>query len=167
VKQTTPDRRTKGSSPRRRRAKAIPLPRLQQVEAWLAAGGGYGEVVRATVREFDVSVRTAERDIAAVYHRWETEEKDERPARRGRMRSELWRRYEAAVLSARDSHHQLAAVQILERLCGLDGLDAPEKVAIRHTDPIAEKVAAMTPAEREKRIAELLAKRAAREGAAG
>jgi hypothetical protein len=156
-------RKTKGASPRGDQAKAIPLPRLQQVEAWLAAGDSYGAVVAAATKEFGVSVRTAERDIAVVYHRWETEEADERPARRARMRAELWRRYQAAVDVAEDSHHQLSAAKILERLCKMDGLDAPEKVAVHHTGTVTERVAAMTPAESEKRIAELLALRAAAE----
>jgi hypothetical protein len=47
----------------------------------LGAGLGYGDIVRSTVPEFEVSARTAERDIAAVHHWWESEAADEPPAR--------------------------------------------------------------------------------------
>lgn len=155
---TAKKRKTKGASPRGARSKTAPLPRLQQVESWLAENRRYGDVRAAAIALFKISPRTAARDIAAIYHRWENEEKDDRPARRGRIRHELWERYESAVLVAGDSHQQLAAARILERLCKLDGLDAPEKFNLQHTS--TDLVANMTPAEREKRIAELLAKRA-------
>lgn len=156
----TKKRPKRADSPRGARLKKKPPTRLQKVEEWLAAGQTYGVVVESAQTTFGVSHRTAERDIAQVYHRWETEEKDERPARRARMRAELWQRYWAAVGSASDSHMHLSSAKILERLCKLDGLDAPDKLSVHHSDTTGDKLAAMTPAEREKRIAELLAKRA-------
>lgn len=173
-------KKTKGLSPRGDKPKQVPVPRLKAVEDWLAQGLDYGDVVKLNVATHGVSNRTAKRDIAAIYAKWEKEEPNERPARRQEARQFLARLVERALATCeprtvtrvgkngeayeeewvpvpKDFHH---VAKIHERLCKLDGLDAPEKVDVNHTDPITEKVLGMTAQEREKRIAELLAKRA-------
>lgn len=191
-------RKTKGTSVRGNEPKLeAPIPRLKQVEDWLAAGRPHGEVVQLAMAMFQVSPRTAQRDIAKVYAKWEKEEAEERPSRRARMRAELWDLYGEArrlmkSLETDDEKERKAetdddalgmvtttltfrrrtmprpkdaldAARILERLCKLDGLDAPTKVEVAGFGQAAEGVLAMTPSEREKRIAELIAKREAAE----
>ncbi len=181
-------KKTKGISPRGDVPKQVPVPRLKAVEDWLAQGLDYCEVVKLDVTMHQVSNRTAKRDIAAIYAKWEKEEPNERPARRQQARQFLSGLVERALAAVAPQKRMvgvnamtgepvmedwqptpkdlLDVAKIHERLCKLDGLDAPEKVDVKHSDALTEQVLGMTPAEREKEIAALIAKRMAGGGRA-
>lgn len=174
-----PKKKSKGSSKRGDVPKQVPVPRLKAVEDWLAQGLRHGDVVKLDMATHAVSNRTAKRDISDVYAKWEREEPNERPARRQQARQFLSDLVERALAECElrtltridingEAHEEkwrpkpkdfLDVAKIHERLCKLDGLDAPEKLDVKHSDDLTEKVLGMTPAEREKRIAVLLAKR--------
>lgn len=189
-----PPRKTaagRGASSRGDRPKLpAPMPRLSQVEDWLGIALSHGDVVKLATTTFGISVRTAERDIDKIYSKWEKEDEGDRPAKRARMRGELWDLYHesrrlmklheegqgddveteggsmaegAVVATVRVRKRRLPrpkdcldSARILERLCKLDGLDAPTTVHVSGGDPLAAQIAGMTPAAQAKELKLLL-----------
>jgi hypothetical protein len=114
----------------------------------LCSGLRYGVVARALAAKFHISERQAQTEIARAYELLAEDEKEARPRRRGKLRSYLWH---LARAGAKAGDYR-AAVAAAGQLARLDGLDAPAKIEHSGEVAIAD---AMTPVQREKRIAEL------------
>lgn len=135
---------------------AAPLRLDDFVERELASLASYGETVDAAAARFGCSVRTAERAVARVRRRWAEVAESEFAARRGRFRAQVEHAWRLA-LAAGDFR---AVAQLARVLADVEGLRAPAKV--EHSGTVNHRpVAAMSPQEREREIAVLLAKRQA------
>lgn len=139
--------------------------RVDRAEELFAELASYRQVREALVREFKISERTAERDIAEVYRRWAEAAIVDRGPYRGRIRSALWR----LAQDARGAEDLPSALRALGQLSRLDGIDAAQELKVENhvTGHGAFDPLSLTPLEREKRIEELLAKRAAMKKAIG
>lgn len=148
---------TVGVPGRRGAGKAAHLVKIRAERALelLAEGRGYRQVVGELVREFAVSTRTGERDVRRAQQLLLEEHAAERPSRRAKLEARLERLSRAAE-EAGDYGSAIRAVGLLGKWSGFEELQITTAA-----DPITEKVLGMTPQEREKRIAELVAKRAA------
>lgn len=119
------------------------------------AGDRYSEVRRKVMAKFKVSDSTAERDIERAYKAIGEENEKERHQLGARVSARLWR----IATSAEKKEKYDAAVSALARLAKIHGLEAPKKLTV--TGGVTEEqkqllaALAMTPADRQKRIAEL------------
>lgn len=134
-------------------------PRLADfVEACLGSLKSYGETIDAAMEKTGCSERTAAKAIAAARARWKEAGTSTVDERRDKLRAQIehaWRK----ALEAED----FRAIAVMARtLADIEGVKAPKQVV--HGGILGLRpVAALSPAEREKELAELLAKR----GAAG
>jgi hypothetical protein len=130
--------------------RADPAPQRVNAAVDLLCGGlRYRQVVAELEQRFGISDRQAERDIARAYEALAEDEKESRPQRKGKLRAFLWRQARLAS-TASDFRASVAAAVALSRL---DGLDAPQK--LEHSGEVVTVADALTPVQREKRIAEL------------
>ena len=143
-------RTTEKANPRKQGHNDVQPARLAYVEDLLASGMRSTAVVQAAMATLGVSKRTAERYVAKVYDKWESEEPETRAARRAAMRAQLQRMLAMAMgdepqrrtvesSSGEDGKDPqrvdidvvctdlASAVRIADRLAKLDGLDAPSK----------------------------------------
>lgn len=148
---------TVGAPGRRGAGKNAHLVKIRAERALelLSEGRGYRQVVAELVKEFAVSTRTGERDCQRAQKLLLEEHVAERPHRRARLEARL-ERLSRVSEEAGDYGSAIRAIQVLGKWHGFEEL----KVTAGF-DPAMEAVLAMRPIERERRIAELLAKREA------
>ena len=127
--------------------------RLDRTADLLSQGCAYRQVALEIAREFGVSLRTAERDIARIYKTWAAEESRERPQQKRRLRQFLWR----CAARAYAEGDLGAAIRAAAQISKLDGLDAPEQVSYADM-AIDEKVRRMTSDQQRRRLEELVNK---------
>jgi hypothetical protein len=137
----------KGARQREMRV-AYAIERLAQAES-------YRQICAALQARFKVSPRTAERDVGRAYKRVGAALQAEMPHLRGRL-ADRYLRLSRAAERRKDFASAIRACDSLAKLCGLV---APTKVEVAGPDPEREGVLGLTPAERERRLAELIAKR--------
>ena len=142
--------------------------RVEQAAEWLRSGDRSGTVAQRLREQYDISARTAERDISAALEDLAREECIDRDIVRQKLKSDLdWASSEAAKLieasetSARD---RLRAIQIWAdlietraRLCGVLKFQpeegAPEELLRAATVVALERTAArFSPEERQRVI---------------
>jgi hypothetical protein len=138
--------RTQGRVPGPKRPEA----RLREVERLVASYAPRREIESTVARTFGCSERTVRADVAVVWERLAAADVHERAGRKLQMRATL-RRLFAEAESAGDLRTALA---VLDRLCKLDGLDAPTQLEVG--GEVTVGVAAMTSGERRDRLTELL-----------
>lgn len=120
----------------------------------LEQGKRYGEVRRLLRERFGIGRATAERDIKRAYSAIADEDQAELPQLKARISAYQWR----IAAEARAAGKYAAASTALGRLARLHGLEAPTKVEVEGLDPNQLqllKALQMTPAERQRRLAEL------------
>lgn len=100
---------------------------------------------------FTCSLRTLERYRKAVRDRWQQEEVELRPERRAELRAMVRSGYRGAV----EAGQYFAAAKFAALLAKMDGLEAPVRVEL---DAVVS-VAALSPVQRQREIAGLLARR--------
>jgi hypothetical protein len=127
--------------------------RAQRALELLSAGNTYRQVAAELVRQFGISMRTAERDLARAQQVLVQEHKAERPALRAKLETRLWR---LSKVAEEDGQYG-AAIRALYVIGRFNGIDQVQVAAA--ADPETEEVLRMTGVEREKRIAELVEKR--------
>ena len=129
--------------------------RLASALAWLADGCRYLETRTQLMEKYSISHATAEVDIKKAYQVITDEAETEAPQLAARVSGRLWR----VALKAEAAKDYSAAVSALARFAKLHGLEAPKK--IQHSGGVTEDqmqllaALAMTPADRQKRIAEI------------
>jgi hypothetical protein len=129
--------------------------RLASALAWLADGQRYLEVRTVLMEKYSISHATAEADIKRAYQVITDEAAVEAPQLAARVSGRLWR----VALKAEAAADYSAAVSALARFAKLHGLEAPKNINV--TAGVTEEqkqllaALAMTPADRQRRIAEL------------
>ena len=122
IRKTKP--RTKPKQPDYRRPKAELAERRRKIAEMITLMFRHSEIVAKVSEEFGVSERQAYRDLDIVYADLEADHERAKPKRAQHVRQAL-----EALLKRCVANNQLsAAVQVIDRLCRIDGLYAPEEV---------------------------------------
>lgn len=124
--------------------------RRRKVENYLAIQMDPREVQARIEQEFQVTRRTVRNDINWVYQQWEAESEQERPLRRNMMRRSM----RSVLKRALAAEQWNVAIQILDRLCKLDGLYAPSEAKILHSGVVG--LQQKTSDDKRKRLFELI-----------
>ena len=137
-------------------------PRLDDfVEQMLGRLHSYGEVVDAAMEEFGCAERTVTTAIARVRERWKQVEAATVLERRATFRAELRQAWRDAAAAG-----DYRAIAVMARTrADVEGIKAPKET--KHSGTVNHHhrpVAAMSPAERQRELAILLAKRQAELG---
>lgn len=132
----------KGTGPKPR---PVSIARRKEVDACLALCMRHSDIVVHIQERFKISERQVHYDINQAYRRHEEDDDEIRPKRKATMRRTMEALYRKCLVE-RDLK---AAVQVLDRLCKLDGLYAPEKIQL-------DKLPQLKTADRRARLAELL-----------
>lgn len=117
-------------------------------------GHRYNRVRELLMKKFDIARSTAENDIKRAYRVLAEEDTAEAPQIKARISARLWR----ISAKAEEIGKYEASISALGRLAKMHGLDAPTKVEVDGISPDQVqllKALAMTPAERQRRIAEI------------
>ena len=150
-------KRPKKGKPKTSRGNPLPNApqRLASALALLGEGKRYLEVRAELMEKFAISHTTAEGDIKRAYQVIADEAEAEAPQLTARVGDRLWR---VALKAEREGKYD-AAVSALARFAKLHGLEAPKKLTVSGgvTEEQKQLLAAlaMTPADRQRRIAEL------------
>jgi hypothetical protein len=138
----------KGTGPKPR---PVSIARRKEVDACLALCMRHSDIVVHIKKKFQISERQVHYDINQAYRRHEEDEDDARPKRKNNMRRTMEALYRKCLIE----NDLKAGIQVLDRLCKLDGLYAPEKIEF-------DKLPQLKTADRRARLAELLAIASAR-----
>jgi hypothetical protein len=133
--------------------KRVDPRRLERVEVLLALQTTGTQVCRMVMAEFGVCEQTVRHDIARVMFAHENKDAMTREERRQQMRLSLKQLYQRCV----NGKDYRGAGFVLDRICKLDGLYAPDNVNVNHTGVVLV-IDTMTTAAKRERIQELLGK---------
>jgi hypothetical protein len=131
--------------------------RLKRCLELLETGMLYSRVMEAIQSEFNVVQRTAERDLARAYEAIAAEEETELKSRAARCGRALWR----VAHKAEAEGDYRGAIAGYGRLATVLGMDKPREIKVSGGMTLEQRALLdalqLTPAEREKEIAELRA----------
>lgn len=100
--------------------------RVTRAEELLCTQYQSAQIVRALCEEFGVVPRTAYAYLKTAYERLQEDDAEERGLRKAKARASWQRQYQRCL----DRNDMSAANYALDRLCKLDGLNAPTKHSV-------------------------------------
>jgi hypothetical protein len=115
--------RKKGTKAKRLR---IRDDRFDFINTCLATQMPSGQIVKAVSHKYKITERTAWGNLSEEIRRYEAENVKERPVQKHRMRHSLRVLYQECL----KQKNYRTAIQVLDRLCRIDGLFAPEEVEV-------------------------------------
>lgn len=138
----------------RARPKAERMARTERIRMLIADLWSSGEIAAIIAEEFDISVGTANQDVAKELRLMREEfEKTDRPARAAQLLSSL----EEDVRLARDADQHGASVSAKREIAKITGIYAPEQSNITVTGQLGLDLSKLSYDDRQ-RLRELLAR---------
>lgn len=134
--------------PPSRQKKEELVRRRNAVRQLLSSQVSSGDIVRTVSKRFGCKERSVYGDLELIRLEWQKEAEYEKPMRVDQMRKSFQQLMQRAM---QDKDYK-TCVQILDRLCKLDGLFEPMKVDVKNT------IEKMTSDDKRRRLDELLKK---------